>query len=427
MRLCSKVLALVSALAAGASAASAGPQTPEADFNWVLVQGVRVGNPSALGLKSVTGLGLAGGQWLTPNLGWEASLVRNQVEAPAVKWQSLEEHLHGSFLWDPLPDPGFWRPFLRLGAGVSSGVYEAPLAARGTTPGLGLAAAQLATPNTPSTTTRLSLMAGAGVQTLIGTHGFAALEARALNIQVTPNQGRTETQVLLGVGYHWGQPAASPVSSTIDATVAPLPPTRPPSEEPLPRHPRHPVATRTPEPPAPPLPEASPNPDDRLRPSEPEITSTDLPVSRRIVLDETVLHFTNGGDRLAKEGERAVQEVAARLRRYRGKYRLDVVGHTSSTGTRGTNQRLSLKRAQAVARVLAASGIPASHIRSQGVGYDQPVASDKTARGQSRNRRVEILIRTQDPSVERKHLSTPLAEGRPARHAKHKPRSHRGS
>ena len=397
MRSCTKVLALVGALATSAGPAWAGPQPPAATFDWVEVQGVQVGNPGTAGLKSVWGAGLAAGQWLTPHWGWEASLVRNPVEVPSAKWQSLEAHAHASFLWDPLPNPAFWRPFLRVGAGVSGGVYEPPLAAPGTSPGLGLTPTQLTTPNTPSTTSRLSLLAGAGLQILIGPHGLATLEARAVNIQVTPASGRTETQALLGVGYLWGQPAPSHVTPGINPTVTPLPAPRPSLPEPLPSHPQQPAAAS----------------DEPTRPPESEITSSDLPLPRKIVLDETVLHFTNGGDRLSPEGERAVREVALRLRRYAGNYRLEVVGHTSSTGTRTSNQRLSLRRAQAVARVLEASGIDARRIRCAGAGQDQPVASNRTAIGQSRNRRVEILIQTRDPEVERQRTSTPLAGGRP--------------
>ena len=396
MRLCSKVLALVSALAAGAGAAGAGPQAQGPDFTWVEVQGARVGNPGAAGLASVWGLGLAGGLWLTPNWGLETSLLRYPVEVPAVSWRSLQVDLHGSLLWDPLPNPGLFRPFLRLGAGLSGGVYEPPLAVPGTNPGLGLTLAQLTTPNTPSTTTRLSLLAGAGLQTLLGAHGLATLEARALNIQVTPSQGRTETQVLLGVGFRWGQPEPSPVTAAAHPTVVPLPPPRPAPPEPLPSRPARPATAAT---------------EPVQRPPEPEIIVSDLTLPRKIVLDEKVLHFTHGGAELSPEGERAVKEVAARLRRYPGAYWLEVVGHASRTGSRETNLRLSLRRARTVAGILVAEGVPANHIKTTGLGYDQPVASGTTAGAHSRNRRVEILIRTLDPSVERTRTVTSLHEG----------------
>jgi outer membrane protein OmpA-like peptidoglycan-associated protein len=69
-----------------------------------------------------------------------------------------------------------------------------------------------------------------------------------------------------------------------------------------------------------------------------------------------------------------------------------VVGHTDNTGSAAHNQQLSERRAEAVTTLLAASGVDSTRIRTMGVGMSQPVASNASAAGRARNRRVEILI-----------------------------------
>ncbi|WP_294609611.1 OmpA family protein [uncultured Roseovarius sp.] len=71
---------------------------------------------------------------------------------------------------------------------------------------------------------------------------------------------------------------------------------------------------------------------------------------------------------------------------------VQVVGHTDSDGEAAYNQRLSERRANAVADVLFEGGVPYSRVRTFGRGEDQPVASNLTAEGKRQNRRVEIVI-----------------------------------
>ncbi len=72
---------------------------------------------------------------------------------------------------------------------------------------------------------------------------------------------------------------------------------------------------------------------------------------------------------------------------------IDVVGHTDSTGPADLNQRLSQRRAEAVAAVLIAHGVAPERIRAFGRGEDEPIASNLTEEGRALNRRVEIIIR----------------------------------
>jgi OOP family OmpA-OmpF porin len=65
-------------------------------------------------------------------------------------------------------------------------------------------------------------------------------------------------------------------------------------------------------------------------------------------------------------------------------------GHTDSVGTPQYNQRLSERRAAAVKDYLVSKGIPASKVTTIGKGESQPVATNKTAEGRQKNRRVDI-------------------------------------
>ena len=65
-------------------------------------------------------------------------------------------------------------------------------------------------------------------------------------------------------------------------------------------------------------------------------------------------------------------------------------GHTDSIGSDAYNQRLSERRAAAVKDYLVSKGIPASKVTTIGKGESQPVATNKTAAGRQKNRRVDI-------------------------------------
>lgn len=73
---------------------------------------------------------------------------------------------------------------------------------------------------------------------------------------------------------------------------------------------------------------------------------------------------------------------------------IHVVGHTDSDGTDQHNQGLSERRASAVANLLTGQGVPSSRLRTEGRGEREPLASNSTAEGKRRNRRVDIVIKT---------------------------------
>ena len=68
------------------------------------------------------------------------------------------------------------------------------------------------------------------------------------------------------------------------------------------------------------------------------------------------------------------------------------VGHTDSVGADAYNQKLSVRRAEAIKAYLVSKGIEKNRIYTEGKGEKQPVADNKTSEGRAKNRRVEIEV-----------------------------------
>ena len=68
------------------------------------------------------------------------------------------------------------------------------------------------------------------------------------------------------------------------------------------------------------------------------------------------------------------------------------VGHTDSVGSDAYNQKLSVRRADAVKEYLVSKGVEKNRVYTEGKGEKQPVADNKTAEGRTKNRRVEIEV-----------------------------------
>ena len=77
-------------------------------------------------------------------------------------------------------------------------------------------------------------------------------------------------------------------------------------------------------------------------------------------------------------------------------YDVEIVGHTDSDGAKAYNQTLSEKRAESVKDRLVKNGVEASRITTSGKGEDEPVATNKTAAGKAKNRRIEEKLILRD-------------------------------
>ena len=95
---------------------------------------------------------------------------------------------------------------------------------------------------------------------------------------------------------------------------------------------------------------------------------------------------------LTASDRKELDDLAAQLTSARG-YILQVTGGTDTTGDADYNYRLSQRRADAVVNYLAVKyNVPAHKFYFVGIGKDNQIASDKTAAGRAKNRRVDIQL-----------------------------------
>ncbi|MBH9576354.1 MULTISPECIES: outer membrane protein OmpA [Inhella] len=94
---------------------------------------------------------------------------------------------------------------------------------------------------------------------------------------------------------------------------------------------------------------------------------------------------------LKPEAKAKLDDLASKM----GAINLEViiaVGHTDSDGSDEYNQKLSVRRAEAVKAYLTGKGIEANRVYTEGKGEKSPVADNKTKEGKAKNRRVEIEV-----------------------------------
>ncbi len=237
-------------------------------------------------------------------------------------------------------------------------------------------------------TTKLALHAGLGFHAPIGDTFMWGMDWKA----VRSSEGQKFADNLFTVGVGWrfssGRKAA-PMPAP-----APLPPPAPKEEI-------------KPEPPPPPPPPPAPAP--APEPPKEEVKPVPPP-PQKFVLDEASLHFANGKADLDEGGTAAIRKVADSLKGFTGKYTVVVTGHTSAVGGKAFNKALSKKRAEAVAKVLVDSGVPASAVTAEGAGPDKPLAENKTKAGQAKNRRVEIDVKAEGENVEVRKTETDIKQ-----------------
>ena len=94
---------------------------------------------------------------------------------------------------------------------------------------------------------------------------------------------------------------------------------------------------------------------------------------------------------LKPEGKARLDDLVGKLKAVNLEV-IIAIGHTDSIGSKAYNQKLSLRRADAVKAYLVSKGIEANRIQTGGRGETQPIADNKTREGRAKNRRVEIEV-----------------------------------
>lgn len=111
----------------------------------------------------------------------------------------------------------------------------------------------------------------------------------------------------------------------------------------------------------------------------------------KITLDSTVL-FDTGKHELKPAASAALDKVAAGIKSAKAT-RVIVEGHTDSVGSDEANMVLSGRRADAVAAYFAErGGVDTAIMETRALGETQPVATNDSAEGRQKNRRVEIVL-----------------------------------
>jgi OOP family OmpA-OmpF porin len=149
-----------------------------------------------------------------------------------------------------------------------------------------------------------------------------------------------------------------------------------------------PVPTPPAPPPPPPAPAPAPAP---VAPAPPPAAAVvPAPTSEKVTFAADAF-FDFDKSVLKPEGRAKLDDLTSKM----SGLNLEViiaVGHTDSVGTDSYNQRLSIRRSEAVKSYLVSKGVEKNRVYTEGKGEKQPVADNKTSEGRAKNRRVEIEV-----------------------------------
>ena len=108
-------------------------------------------------------------------------------------------------------------------------------------------------------------------------------------------------------------------------------------------------------------------------------------------LNLQIINFASGSSEIPADNKAILDQAATLLNKVTS-VKLNVGGHTDSTGNAAANKALSQRRAQAVVDYLKSKGVDASKLVAEGHGSDQPVAENTTEEGRFKNRRIEFSV-----------------------------------
>ncbi|MCW3123531.1 MAG: OmpA/MotB domain protein [Flavipsychrobacter sp.] len=121
----------------------------------------------------------------------------------------------------------------------------------------------------------------------------------------------------------------------------------------------------------------------------PEIS---VQVKKRLAFAATALEFETGKAVIKKKSYPLLDEIVAILNEYKDYY-MTIEGHTDDVGSDAKNLILSRDRAASVKAYYVSKGISNDRLETDGFGESRPVASNKTAAGRAKNRRVEMDLK----------------------------------
>jgi len=162
-----------------------------------------------------------------------------------------------------------------------------------------------------------------------------------------------------------------------DGAIKPPPPAPPP-------------APRVAPPPPPPPPAAAPAAPVARPAAPPAPPPPPAPVSEKVTFAADAF-FDTGKSVLKPDAQAKLADLVEKTKGVNLEV-IIAVGHTDTVGGAAYNQKLSIARAESVKKFLTSKGIETNRVYTEGKGFAQPVADNKTAEGRAKNRRVEVEV-----------------------------------
>ncbi len=118
-------------------------------------------------------------------------------------------------------------------------------------------------------------------------------------------------------------------------------------------------------------------------------------VKKRLAFAATAIQFETGKATIKKTSNKILDEIVQILNDYPD-YNMSIEGHSDNIGNAANNLKLSKERANSVRNYFIAKGIAPERLQAEGFGDTKPVASNKTAAGRAKNRRVMMDLKLKD-------------------------------
>lgn len=119
----------------------------------------------------------------------------------------------------------------------------------------------------------------------------------------------------------------------------------------------------------------------------------------KVVLNENSVNFDFNSANLTTLAKANLDKIAEVFTK-NPDTNINVYGHTDSRGADDYNQRLSVRRADAVVNYLKAKGLASSRFTAIGMGESEPIDTNDTEAGRAKNRRVEFAITANEKMIE---------------------------
>jgi peptidoglycan-associated lipoprotein len=111
-----------------------------------------------------------------------------------------------------------------------------------------------------------------------------------------------------------------------------------------------------------------------------------------LVLTDEAANFKSGGAKLSADAQSRLNDFVGKLKSDNKNVYVEIQGYTDSRGSEAANYRLGQDRAETVRRYLSKQGVALNRMSTISYGADDPVASNRTAKGRSKNRRVVVIV-----------------------------------